>query len=156
MVLVSPTLVWGGIGGVLFGPNRCVAGFFGESVDVRVMQQLLMQSNHPIYELEIAPILISLELWLNGAQLVCYLDNDGARYSCIRCFAQLEPAKTWISSIISLESALQLKSWYARVGTASNISDGPSRLDFSADLLSGVVRARPSLDSLLKGWGFQQ
>ena len=77
----------------------------------------------------------------------------------VRCFVQLEPANTWIASIISLESALQLKSWYARVGASSNVSDdsdGPSRLDFSAPLLRGIVRARPSLDSLLRGWGFQQ
>ena len=131
----EPDIGWGGIGGVLFGPNRCVAGFFGESVDARVMQHLLKQSKNPIFEMEIAPILISLELWrglLDGAQIVCYLDNDGARHSCIRCFVQLEPANAWIAMIISLESALQLKSWYARVGTASNISDGPSKLPGSS------------------------
>ena len=74
-----------------------MAGFCGESVDVRVMKELLKQSKNPIYELEIAPILISLELWrsfLNGAQLICYLDTDGARHSCVRCFAQIEPANT--------------------------------------------------------------
>ena len=78
----EPEKCWGGIGAVLFGPNRCVAGFFGESVDARVTKKLFSHSKNPIFELEIAPILISLELWkalLHSAQLICFLDNDGAR-----------------------------------------------------------------------------
>ena len=42
---------------VLFGPNRRVAGFFGESVDTQIMERLFVSSSNPIYELEIAPIL---------------------------------------------------------------------------------------------------
>ena len=147
---------WGGIGAVLFGPNRCVAGFFGESVDARVMKKLFSHSKNPIFELEIAPILISLVLWkalLHSAQLICFLDNDGARHTCIRCYAHLEPANSWVKAIVESEAALFLKSWYARVGTSSNIADVPSRLDFSASCLDGVARSKPCLDSLFKGWG---
>ena len=116
----------------------------------------MKQSKNPIFELEFAPILISLEHWrslLRGAQLVCYLDNDGARHTCIRCYAHLEPANAWTSMIVGTESALGLKSWYARVGTWSNIADGPSRLDFSAECLRGCLRSKPSLASLFKGLG---
>ena len=152
----EPDKSWGGIGAVLFGPNGQVAGFFGESVSPRIMSLLLKQSKSPIFELELAPILISLEHWrslLCGAQLVCYLDNDGARHTCIRCYAHREPANAWTALIVGAESALGLKSWYARVGTSSNIADGPSRLDFSAECLSGCLRSKPSLASLLKGLG---
>ena len=152
----EPDKSWGGIGAVLFGPNGQVAGFFGESVSPRIMSLLLKQSRNPIFELELAPILISLEHWrslLCGAQLVCYLDNDGARHTCIRCYAHREPANAWTALIVEAESALGLKSWYARVGTSSNIADGPSRLDFSAECLSGCLRSKPSLASLLKGLG---
>ena len=152
----EPEKCWGGIGAVLFGPNRCVAGYFGEPVDARVMKKLLSRSKNPIFELEIAPILISLELWktfLPGAQLICFLDNDGARHTCIRCYAHQEPANSWVKAIVESEDALCLKSWYARVGTSSNIADGPSRLDFSASCLDGVARSKPCLDSLFKGWG---
>ena len=152
----EPERSWGGIGAVLFGPNGQVAGFFGESVDFEIMSLLLKQSKNPIFELELAPILISLEYWrslLQGAQLVCYLDNDGARHPCIRCYAHLEPANSWTAMIVGAESALGLKSWYARVGTSSNVADGPSRLDFSAACLSGCVRSKPSLAPLFKGLG---
>ena len=152
----EPDRGWGGIGAVLFGPNGQVAGFFGESVSQDVMGPLLKQSKNPIFELELAPILISLEHWrslLRGAQLVCYLDNEGARHTCIRCYAHLEPANAWTAMIVGMESTLGLKSWYARVGTASNIADGPSRLDFAAECLSACVRSEPSLASLLKGLG---
>ena len=40
----EPDLGWGGVGGVLFGPNRCVAGF-----DVRLMQ-LLVDTCAPILQ----------------------------------------------------------------------------------------------------------
>ena len=121
----EPDRGWGGIGAVLFGPNCQVAGFFGESVSPKIMSRLLKQSKNPIVELELAPILISLERWkslLRGAQLVCYLDNDGARHTCVRCYAHLEPANAWTTMIVGAESALGLRSWYARVGTASNIA----------------------------------
>ena len=148
----EPEKCWGGVGAVLFGPNRRVAGFFGESVDPQIMQRLFASSANPIYELEIAPILISLHLWgsmLAGAQLVCYLDNEGAKHSCIRCFAHSEPADSWVASIAAKELELQLKTWFGRVGTASNIADGPSRLDFGNRLLEECVRTRPCLSSLL-------
>ena len=125
----EPDRGWGGIGAVLFGPNGQVAGFFGESVSQDIMGPLLKKSKNPIFELELAPILISLEQWrsiLCGAQLACYLDNEGARHTRIRCYAHLEPANAWTAMIVGMESALGLKSWHARVGTSSNIADGPS------------------------------
>ena len=126
----EPEKCWGGVGAVLLGPNRRVAGFFGESVDSQIMQRLLASSSNPIHELEIAPILVSLCLWkglLEGVQLVCYLDNEGAKHSCVRCFAHAEPADTWVSAIASKELQLQLRTWYGRVGTSANIADGPSQ-----------------------------
>ena len=50
------------------------------------MDSLLDKSSNPIYELEIAPILVAVSLWrqiLQGSQLVCYLDNEAARFSYI-------------------------------------------------------------------------
>ena len=124
-------------------------------IAARAMRGLLEQSKILIFELEIAPILVSLGIWkhpLHGAHVICFLDNDGARHKCIHCYARLEPANSWIESIITLEASMHLKPWYARMGTSSNIADGPS-LDLSAKCLRGVVRARPSLDSVLKGCG---
>ncbi|CAE7253337.1 NaCP60E [Symbiodinium sp. CCMP2592] len=123
---------WGGIGGVLFAPNGSCAGYFGESVPDELMKQLLSFSKNPIFELEIASILIAYELWkglIQGAQLVCYLDNEGARYSCIRCFADTSSvADDWVRGILHLESQVRVNVWYGRVPTASNIADGAEAL----------------------------
>ena len=131
-------------------------GAWPHSVVNRLMHGSWSHSKNPIFELEIAPILISLELWktfLHGAQLICFLDNDDARHTCVRCYAHLEPANSWVEAIVESEAALCLKSWCARVGMSSKIADGSSRLDFTASCLDGVVRSKPCLDSLFQGWG---
>ena len=120
----------GGIGAVLFAPNGTCAGHFGESVPASLMHSLLQKSKNPIYELEIAPLVISLQLWkglMHGSQLVCYLDNEGTRHSLIRCYADTEPADSWVRAFLKYEMDLQLNVWFARVPTASNVADGPSK-----------------------------
>ena len=88
---------------------------------------------------------------LEGVQLVCYLDNKGAKHLYIRCFAHAEPVDTWVplrqrSLSYSLEHG-------TGVGTSSNIADGPSRLNFSYSVLDGCV---PCLATLLEGRGCMQ
>ncbi|CAE7032271.1 NaCP60E [Symbiodinium sp. CCMP2592] len=148
---------WGGVGGVLFAPNGSCAGYFGESVPDELMIQLLSFSKNPIFELEIAPILIAYELWkglIQGAQLVCYLDNEGARYSCIRCFADTSSvADDWVRGILHLESQAQVNVWYGRVPTSSNIADGPSRLSFTEVQRLCRYRSRPTWATLLSRRG---
>ncbi|CAE7296178.1 car, partial [Symbiodinium sp. CCMP2592] len=67
---------WGGIGGVLFAPNGSCAGYFGESVPDELMKQLLSFSKNPIFELEIAPILIAYELWKGLIQGILHLESQ--------------------------------------------------------------------------------
>ena len=121
------------------------------------MQQLLSFSKNPIFELEIAPILISFELWkgfFRDAQLVCYLDNEGARHSCIRCFANTSNlADEWVRNILECEAQSRVHVWYGRVPTASNIADGPSRLKFDEILRMCRHRSHPSLATLLSRRG---
>ncbi|CAE7730387.1 NaCP60E, partial [Symbiodinium sp. CCMP2592] len=148
---------WGGIGGLLFAPNGSCAGYFGESVPEELMKQLLSFSKNPIFELEIAPILIAYELWkglIQGAQLVCYLDNEGARYSCVRCFADTSSvADDWVRGVLHLESQARVNVWYSRVPTSSNVADGPSRLEFTEVQRLCRYRSRPTWATLLSRRG---
>ncbi|CAE7366831.1 unnamed protein product, partial [Symbiodinium sp. KB8] len=59
----EPERHWGGIGGVLFAPNGSCAGYFGEEVPRELMDHLMSFSKNPIFELEIAPLVIAYELW---------------------------------------------------------------------------------------------
>ena len=89
--------------------------------------------------------MIAYELWqtlVRGSQLVCYLDNEGARHSCIRCFSQTSATSDdWIRCILESESKQSVHSWYGRVPTASNsnIADGPSH-----GILGAQVDRRPA------------
>ena len=149
----EPERCWGGIGGVLFAPNGSCVGYFGEEVPEPLMTSLLSKSKNPIFELELAPLLIAYELWqglVQGSQIVCYLDNEGARHSCIRCFANSsEVSDLWVQKILDLEMRARVHVWYGRVPTSSNIADGPSRLDFDAVAALCGHRSRPSLATLL-------
>ncbi|CAE7325898.1 NaCP60E [Symbiodinium sp. CCMP2592] len=153
----EPERQWGGIGGVLISPNGSCAGYFGEEVPSSLMHDLLAASKNPIFELELAPLLIAYELWGNlfeGSQLVCYLDNEGARHSCIRCFADSsESSDLWVQKILELEMQSRVHVWYGRVPTSSNIADGPSRLTFGAVEHMCRYRSRPSLATLLSRRG---
>ena len=51
------------IGGVLISPQGSVVHYFGESLNDSLISDFEKDSDHPIYELEILPILIAVKLW---------------------------------------------------------------------------------------------
>ena len=61
--------------------------------------------------------------------MVFFLDNDAARAALCKGYGGTELAQKIVQDIMCEECRLELKSWYARVPSHSNISDGPSRLD---------------------------
>ena len=76
----------GSIGAVLVSPCGVPVEFLSEKVPVAWMDHFLQSSNHPIYELELLPVWISLVEWeghLENSQCVFYLDNEAARGSLI-------------------------------------------------------------------------
>ena len=62
-----------------------------------------------------------------GAQVCWYLDNDAARSAFIKAYGATRFADGMVSAFTKHEAELQLKSWFARVPSVSNISDAPSR-----------------------------
>ena len=89
-------------------------------------------SLNPIYELELLPMLVAELVWgklFKGSQVVLYGDNDAARASFIAGRASTQVRELIMSSFVSHELQLQLKTWFSRVPTASNKADGPSRMD---------------------------
>ena len=142
----------GGVGGILFCPEGSAESFFGEQVPESVMNHLFSFSENPIYELELAPLLLSLQLWgerMKGSQVVFYLDNEGARHSMIRLFAEHPFADSIVQRFLRLEQQFQLRIWFGRVPTASNPADDPSRMSFEVVASLGAAREKPALQSLL-------
>lgn len=119
---------------------------FSDKVPCCVMEKLKEVSSHPIFELEILPILCSVILWQKGIaskQCVFYLDNEAAQGALIKGSTETMYASKMISLFTELEMDLQIKSWIARVPTSSNPADKPSRGD-----LSEMIERHISADSI--------
>ena len=63
---------------------------------------------------------------------VCYVDNNATRDVSIARKARTQPGLALVTELLQLEDEVGLNSWYARVPSASNIADGPSRNDTSS------------------------
>ena len=122
------------IGGVLVSPQGTAVEAFGSLIPAEFVQHFFVDSKHPIYEVELLPLLVSLVMWgafFDKCQVVFYVDNDSARAGLIKGAGATRMADAIIECFCSRESTLQLKAWFSRVASHSNLSDGPSRLDFS-------------------------
>ena len=127
--------------------------FFSEDVPAILMERLLASSANPIFELELLLVLISQMLWfewIRDAQVVCFLDNDGARHSLIKAGGGEELAMRIIDSCAHLENTAQLKAWHARVPTHSNLTDAPSRGHFQHLIAAGCSRLIVPWEEILK------
>ena len=131
------------IGGVLVDPGGTVVQFFGEQVNSSLLADFESASNHPIYELEVLPVLVATAVWadlIKHSQVVYYIDNEAAKSAFIQGVGFTDVAKSITSLFDSLETRLCIISWFGRVASHSNLSDGPSRLQFGSHLLANAVR----------------
>ena len=136
------------VGGVLISPCGVVTECFGEALAGSLTTELLAESKHPIYELEVLPPLIAAQVWgpyITGAPVVFFLDNDAARAAYIQGVGATNMAKLFTKKFVELERNLRVLSWFGRVPSHTNPSDGPSRLDFSSPLLRNCKRTRIQL-----------
>ena len=71
----------GSVGAVQIDPKGCACSFFSEKVPDDWMG-LLQESNHPVFELELLPVLVALCVWeeeFKHSQSVFYLETEAAR-----------------------------------------------------------------------------
>ena len=83
----SPELRQGSIGGVILDPLGRCQSFFSSMVPEDVMTELFKDSENPIHELEVLPVLVACLLWgsrYSGALIVYYIDNESARMAYIK------------------------------------------------------------------------
>ena len=74
------------------------------------------------------------------APLVHYIDNESSRMALIKGFGETSHAARFIKAYVNLEGEHQVKTWFARVPSHSNVGDGPSRDDISLVTELGAVR----------------
>ena len=155
----------GSIGAVLVNPDGVVCSYISEEVPEYWMKYFLSDSAHPIFELELLPILCAIHTWkafVGHCQCVFYLDNEAAKGALIRATTCTVPGRAILQSFIEEEMACQVKVWFSRVPTSSNISDAPSRLDTEEMDALGVAKSVVSWSTLWdmlgkagsRHWGF--
>ena len=75
------------IGAVLVNPSGRPVCAFGSVVPQQFSEHLFRDSKHPIYEVELLPLLVVLALWghlFERSQVVFYVDNDAAKSGLIK------------------------------------------------------------------------
>ena len=60
-----------------------------------------------------------------------HIDNSAAQSALINAGSSNQFSSAIVYTYLELEQHLQLRPWFARVGTYSNIADGPSRGDYA-------------------------
>ena len=94
------------IGGILVHPSGKVVSYFGAYISGSLLNDFLAESRHPIYELEIFPVVVAIRAWskfIMGKLVVHYLDNDAARSAFIRASASTSLGTTLVTDYVNFE-----------------------------------------------------
>ena len=65
---------------------------------------------------------------LRNRRIIHFLDNDAARQVLIKAYSPVLPSLRIVMECLSQDYSAGSVSWYARVPTAANCSDEPSRM----------------------------
>ena len=131
------------VGGVLIAGEvvECF-GFKISEAQVDQWKTKLLQKQ-VIGQAELYPVLVAKLTWrryLEGNRVIHFIDNEAARLGLVKAYSPVLPSLNIIMDALSWDYRHECESWFARVPSKSNVSDGPSRLDFSEilDNLKGV------------------
>ena len=127
-----------GLGAVLYDASGKPFSQFSQMLSPnQILQVQSLDRKTPIFELEVLALVLSLVLWketLATSQVVCYLDNNGARDSAIKGYSSFDPASLFLEVLLTMEERAMICPWFARVPSKSNPSDAPSRGVILADV----------------------
>ena len=76
--------------------------------------------------------------------MVFYVDTDGVRDVLISCNTADPVGSEMLTTVLELEGAFQISSWFTRVPSKSNIADNPS----SGDILLAAKAKHEQVESI--------
>ena len=144
------------VGGLLVDEWGRSLEFFGLPVPQTLLEQFLEHSDHPIYELEILPVLVAIRIWakqLAKCHVVFYLDNTAAHSAFVRAEGATPAASGMVRDFVRYEKLLGLLPWFGRVPSISNPADDASRLKFDVEWLASAKLLSVVLPAHLSQWG---
>ena len=120
------------VGGVLFGSAGKLE-HFGLEVPAQITESWKSKAGQTqtIGQAEIFPALVARLTWqrdLEGRKCVFFIDNESARLALVKQYSPVLPSLRLLMQCSAFDVRHGLTPWYARVPTASNIADGPSRM----------------------------
>ena len=122
------------VGGVLIDPlDLQTIEYFHWIVPPAVVNQWHQRSNY-MGQLEVLACPIALSTWkrrLFQRQVIMWIDNDSAAANLIRGYSPKGDSSNLVGHFWLLASDCQAEIYIDRVESKSNLSDGPSRLDFT-------------------------
>ena len=141
-----------GCGAVLLSPGRRPE-YFGFLAPQELVEhwRTACSKKTVINQAELWPALVARTTWphlLRGKRLLHFIDNDGARDALIRGYSPVAESNMMVGATWLADTALGTFVWYTRVPSEANLSDGPSRLDFSAVEAMGYLK----VEAVLPDW----
>ena len=86
-----------------------------------------MDQSQVIGQAEPFPVLLSKLTWarrLRDRRVIFFIDSDAARLGLVKAYSPVLPSLNIIMECLSWDYANASESWYARVPSSANISDG--------------------------------
>ena len=127
----EPESCEGGIGAVLVSPQGTIASWFSHMLSKEECRPFMRQGQRQcICELEAVTILAAIRMWKHvvaARHTIFFVDNEGSRFAILRGWSQNEILAQISFRVAQEEDLACIYGWYARVPTASNIADFPSR-----------------------------
>eukprot|EP00435_Cladocopium_sp_Y103_P007550 s1582_g2.t1 len=143
------------VGGVLVLPSphfRIL--YFSWVVPPALVDQWLPKQTY-MGQLELLACPVALSTWsqeLTNTRLLHFIDNDSAAATLVKGYSQKSDSVEITDEYWQLAARHCIDAYIDRVESKSNVSDGPSRLDFSSLELLGASCTEPSVDFLFHRW----
>ena len=121
------------VSAVLYDPISDLLECFGAVVSKETTQawKTWEDQRQVIGQAELFPLLVSRLTWpeiLKGRRTIYFLDNESARIAMVRAYSPVLCSLSIVMSCLKWDVDNESSAWYARVPTASNPGDAPSRM----------------------------
>lgn len=147
-------------GAVLYDPSSSPPRleYFGARVEPSLMLEWTGgEVRQVIGQAELLPIYVARKHWartLGGRRVIFFVDNNAALDGMIRGYSDSKASVSILKAYAEVDDANPCVPWFARVQSAANIADGPSRLKFEElEGICGSMRAYPAVVQTLMMMG---
>eukprot|EP00435_Cladocopium_sp_Y103_P034170 s309_g8.t1 len=138
------------LGAVLWDPVDHLLFYSASKVPAEVIANWIPKKSL-MGQLELLAAPFALTTWrrrLTGRPIIMFIDNDGAASNLVKGYSNKLDSAAIVGHFWLEASQCRALIYIDRVESKSNLSDGPSRLDFSLLLRMGAIWTPPKLDSL--------